>query len=110
MVWDKLLNMNLFSKKVYERELACYKSRMDTYGVPMDSRGTTTKTDWEMWTTVLFDDKEYTDMVIDRMWKYLCEAEDRVPFSDMIYTDKPWIRGFIARTVQGGLFINLLKF
>lgn len=110
MVWDKLLGMNLFSKKVYDTELAWYKSQMDTYGIPMDCRGKSTKTDWEMWTTVLFDDKEYTDMVVDRMWKFLCEAEDRVPFADLIYTDKPWLRGFIARTVQGGLFINLLKF
>ncbi len=110
MVWDKLLHMDLFSQEIYDGELAWYKQQMGLYGVPMDSRGQWTKTDWEMWTTVLFDDPQYTQMIVDTMWKWICEGEDRMPFSDLIFTHKPWFRGFIARTVQGGLYIPLLKF
>ena len=109
MVWDKLLKLELFSQKVYDLELACYKKQMNAYGLPLDNRGETTKTDWQMWSTRLFDDREYTDLIVDTMWKYLCETPDRVPFSDCNYTTQPYTRIFIGRTVQGGLFINLLE-
>lgn len=109
MVWDKLLNLNLFSQKVYDLELAWYKKQMHKYGIPLDGRMDGTKTDWEMWSTVLFDDKEYTDMVVDSMWSFLCDTPESIPFSDLIFTSKPYAREFTARTVQGGLFINMLQ-
>ena len=110
MVWDKLLDLKLFSQKVYDLELAWYKKQLRGYGIPMDSRGDVTKTDWQMWSTMLFEDQEYTNMIVDAMWKFMCETPDRVPFSDMNYASAPIMRGFQARTVQAGLFINLLKF
>ena len=108
MVWDKLLGLNLFSGKVYEKELACYKTKLAPYGIPLDSRGDYTKTDWEMWSTCLFDDKAYTDAIVDRIWAYLNDTPDRTPFGDLHFVSKPWQREFQARSVQGGLFINLL--
>ena len=110
MVWDKLFGLNLFSRSVYDKELACYKKQLRPYGIPLDSRGDYTKTDWEMWTTRLFDDAEYTNAVIDAMWNYLNETPDRTPFTDLHFVSKPYQREFQGRTVQGGLFINLLKF
>jgi len=110
MVWDKLFGLNLFSQKVYDTELAWYKTKMNAYGIPLDNRGDCTKTDWQMWSTRLFDDKEYTDMIVDKMWAFLSETPNRTPFSDLIFTSKPYERAFRARTVQGGLFINLLEF
>lgn len=109
MVWDKLLKLDLFSRKVYDLELAWYKKYMNAYGLPLDNRGETSKSDWQMWATRLFDDKEFTDMTVDAMWQFLCDTPDRVPFSDCNYTTEPYTRIFIARTVQGGLFINLLE-
>lgn len=108
MVWDKLLKLGLFSQKVYDRELAWYKSKMNPYGLPLDCRADYTKTDWEMWSTAMFEDKEYFNRIVDAMWDFLCETPDRVPFPDLPFTSKPVERGFQARTVQGGLFINLL--
>ena len=110
MVWDKLLDLKLFSQQVYDLELNWYKKQVKGYGIPMDSRGDVTKTDWQMWSTKLFDDQQYTNMIVDAMWKFMCETPDRVPFSDMNYASAPIMRGFQARTVQAGLFINLLKF
>ena len=110
MVWDKLLGLKLFSQQVYDLELNWYKKQVKGYGIPMDSRGDVTKTDWQMWSTKLFDDQEYTNMIVDAMWKFMCETPDRVPFSDLNYASAPIMRGFQARTVQAGLFINLLKF
>jgi len=110
MVWDKLLDLKLFSQQVYDLELAYYKKMMCAYGLPLDSRCDYTKTDWQMWSTVLFDDAEYTDMIVSRMWDFMTDSPDRVPFCDWVFASHPKIRGFQARSVQGGLFINLLKF
>lgn len=108
LVWDKLLKLGLFSQKVYDLELAYYKARLNPYGLPLDSRSDYTKTDWQMWATVLFDDPEFTEMIVSRMHRFLSDSPDRVPFSDWIFTSHPKMRGFQARSVQGGLFINLL--
>ena len=108
LVWDKLLNLSLFSQKVYDLEIAYYKTKFHSYGLPLDSRSDYTKTDWEMWATVLTDDREFRDQIISRMWNFLRDTPDRVPFSDWIFTSAPKMRGFQARSVQGGLFINLL--
>ena len=59
---------------------------------------------------LLFDDPQYTNMVVDAMWDYLCQCRDRFPFPDLVFTTKPWMRAFPARSVQAGLFINLLQF
>lgn len=109
MVWDKLLDLQLFSQKVYDTELSWYKKQLRPYGVPLDNRGDATKTDWELWSAALFADKAYTDAVVDAMWQWLCETPDRMPFPDLVFTSAPFMRGFPARTVQGGLFIHLLK-
>ena len=108
MVWDKLLDLKLFSQQVYDLELAYYKTRFNTYGLPLDSRCDYTKTDWQLWTTALFNDPEFTNGVVSRMWDFLHDTPDRIPFCDWVFTSHPNARGFQARSVQGGLFINLL--
>jgi len=110
MVWDKLFDLKLFSEQVYDYELQWYKKKMNPYGIPLDSRGDYSKTDWELWSTRLFDDPVYTNLVVDAIWDHLCQTDDRVPFPDLVFTSNPSVRGFHARTVQGGLFINLLHF
>ncbi|MBQ3865685.1 MAG: DUF4965 domain-containing protein [Clostridia bacterium] len=108
MVWDRLLGLGLFSQEVYDKEIAYYKTRMNPYGLPLDNRADYTKTDWEIWATVLTDDREFFDMIVDRMWDFLCDTPDRAPFTDWHFTTHPLERGFQARTVQGGLFFKLL--
>ena len=110
LVWDRLLGLGLFSEEVTERELAYYKTVCNAYGLPLDSRSDYTKSDWQLWVTALADDKEFTDLIVSRMWDFLRETPDRVPFSDWYFTSYPKDRGFQARSVQGGLFIKLLKF
>ena len=108
MVWDKLLDLKLFSKQVYELELAYYKTKLNPYGLPLDSRSDYTKTDWQLWCVALFDDPDFTNEIVCRMHRFLQDSPDRVPFSDWIFTSQPRVRGFQARSVQGGLFIPLL--
>ncbi len=110
MVWDKIFDLKLFPAEVYEKELAFYKKHCNGYGLPLDNRSDYTKSDWQMWSTVLFDDKEYDEMICAQMAAFLSKTRNRVPFTDWYFTSVPVHRGFQARTVQGGLFIKLLEF
>ena len=110
MVWDRKMGLNLFSQKVYDTELAWYKKQVKPYGIPLDSRSDTVKSDWEMWTAAMLEDPEFTDRIIDVMWDYLVQTPDRVPFSDLTFASAPIMRGFQARSVQGGLYMPLLQF
>ena len=109
LIWDKFLNLNIFDIDIAKTETDYYKTKVNKYGLPLDIRSDYTKSDWQMWSTVLSDDKEYTDMIVDAMWEFLNCSPDRVPFTDWYYTSKPRHVGFQNRTVQGGLFVNLLE-
>ena len=63
-----------------------------------------------MWSTVLTGDPAYRDMIVGAMWNMLNTTSYRVPFTDWYYTRTGDQAGFQARSVQGGLFIPLLKF
>ena len=108
LVWDRLLDLGLFSEDVTRMELAYYKTKCNAYGLPLDSRSDYTKSDWQLWATALAEDPAFTELIVDRMWDFLRESPDRVPFCDWYFTSHPKIRGFQARSVQGGLFIKLL--
>ncbi len=109
LVWDKLFDLKIFDNDVFETEINFYCKNMNRYGLPLDSRSDYTKSDWQMWSTVLSDDVEYEKAIIDAMWNAINEMKERVPFSDWYNTSTPHMVGFQNRTVQGGLFIPLLK-
>ena len=108
MVWDRLLGLGLFPQRVYDAELAWYKTHFNRYGIPLDSRCECSKMDWQFWSAALFDDDAYTRQVTDAVWDWVSQTPDRMPFPDLIFTTVPWLRAFVARPVIGGIFINLL--
>lgn len=110
LVWDKLFGMNIFDEDIFKTEVEYYKTKINRYGLPLDCRSDYTKSDWQMWSTVLIDDKEYTDAIVSAMLNMLAEAPMRSPFSDWYYSSTAKQKKFQNRTVQGGLFINMLKF
>ena len=81
---------------------------MNRYGVPLDSRREYTKLDWEMWTTVLTDDKAYLAEVVRAIRRTVCETPTRVPVSDWYETIDGMQVNFQNRTVLGGYFIPQL--
>lgn len=109
LVWDTLLDLNVFDRKVAETEVKYYLTKMNPYGIPLDSRCDYTKSDWEMWTTMLTDNVEYRDQIIDTMWAAVCDMDRRAPFPDWYHTEKAVAEGFQNRSVQGALFIRLLN-
>ena len=109
LVWDRLLGLGLFSDEFYAREIALYKEKMNEYGVPLDNRKKYTKLDWEAWTTVLTDDKEYRDGIYACIAKMVSETQQRVPITDWYDTETSFQVGFQNRTVLGGFYINMLK-
>ena len=108
VVWDRLLGLGLFAPGLFREEIAVYKQMMNRYGVPLDCRADYTKNDWMAWTTVMTDDRDYTDRVYGAIRRFICETGDRVPVSDWYDTKDARQVGFQARSVVGGLFINLL--
>ena len=64
---------------------------MNAYGIPLDCREDYTKMDWLFWTTVMTDDKEYTNKVIDSVYRFINETTDRVPVTDWYYSSIPRI-------------------
>ncbi|MBQ2923651.1 MAG: DUF4965 domain-containing protein [Tyzzerella sp.] len=109
LVWDKLFKSNLFSDKVYEKELKWYVSKINEYGVPLDSRRDYTKSDWILWCATMTEDKEEFEKLVAPVAKYLEQTETRVPFSDWYDTVTGKYCLFKARSVQGGLFMPMLK-
>ena len=109
IVWDKLLDFNFFDEEVFEREQKYYLTKLNRYGVPLDNRNFWTKTDWQAWTTVMTDDKEYCDKIYKAMYNMVNETKDRAPFTDWYRSHNGRYVGFQNRSVIGSLFINLLK-
>ena len=108
LVWDRILGLNVFPSEVAKKEVAQYKSVMQRYGVPLDSRTHLTKTDWSVWSATLADNTADFEALISPIYDYLNETTARDPLADSYETDKVSSGGMHARPVVGGIFIKML--
>jgi hypothetical protein len=109
LVWDKLMQTNIFPKEVAAKEIAYYLTKQNTYGLPLDNRKTYTKSDWIIWTATLANDLNTFEKFINPVHKFMNETTSRVPMTDWYWTDSQLQRGFQARSVVGGYFIKMLE-
>ena len=103
-----MFDLGLMPKALYKRETESYVPRMNEYGLPLDSRADYTKSDWMMWCAAMAQDEETRKQIIAPLAKYLRETKTRVPFSDWYDTKSGDYVAFIARSVQGGVFMPML--
>ena len=108
LVWDTLLNFNLFPASVREKELAFYLTKMNTYGLPLDNRADYTKLDWTLWSATLSNDPKQFHAIVDPLYRWMNETPTRVPLTDWFDTKNGRQIGFQARSVVGGVYIKAL--
>lgn len=109
LIWDNMLDINIFPDEVNKKEVSFYLTRQNAYGLPLDNRKTYTKTDWITWTASLAGDDESFRKIIDPLYRFVTETPDRVPMSDWYETTNAHKVGFQARSVVGGYFIRMLQ-
>jgi Domain of unknown function (DUF4965)/Domain of unknown function (DUF1793)/Domain of unknown function (DUF5127)/Domain of unknown function (DUF4964) len=108
LVWDQLLDLNLFPSAVRKIEMTFYLKHLNQYGLPLDNREDYTKLDWELWTATLTEDPAQFNALIDPIGKWLRESSSRVPLTDWYETKTGLAQHFQARSVVGGIFIKAL--
>ena len=108
LVWDHILGLNVFPLSVAQNEVAQYKSVLQRYGVPLDSRTHLTKTDWSIWSATLAENPADFEAMVDPIYDYLDHTTARDPIADSYITDDITSGGRHARPVVGGFFIKML--
>jgi hypothetical protein len=108
LVWDRILGLGLFPDDVLGKEMAYYKTKQNTYGLPLDNRKEYTKLDWILWTATLTQKREDFDALVAPVVKFIQETPDRSPLTDWYETKSGRKVGFTARPVIGGVFLQML--
>ncbi len=109
LVWDQLLGLNVFPASVRAKEVAYYKTALQPYGLPLDSRTRKTKTDWTLWSATLADNQADFETLIAPVYDYLNQTTARGPLADGYTADDLHSNFFTARPVVGGLFVKMLS-
>ncbi len=108
LVWDRVLGLGLLPEEFYIRETESYPGRANAYGLPLDSRADYTKSDWICWCAAMAPEESVRRALLAPVARYIEETSTRVPFSDWYDSKTGRYVAFIARSVQGGVFMPFL--
>ena len=81
---------------------------MQPFGLPLDSRKSITKLDWEVWTAALSESPKQSQNLLHRLVTWADTTPSRVPTTDYYDTITGRQMAFQARSVVGGVFIKAL--
>ncbi|KAJ3568603.1 hypothetical protein NP233_g5597 [Leucocoprinus birnbaumii] len=99
---DKLLKLNLFPQSIYDQQTNWYSGLSQAYGIPLDTRHTYTKSDWEIWTAAIVTSTSVRDLFISSVRKWASDGRSSQPLGDWYETTNGTPEGFRARPVVGG--------
>ncbi|MCX6866747.1 MAG: DUF4965 domain-containing protein [Verrucomicrobia bacterium] len=108
LVWDRILGLNLFPDEVRRKEMDHYLKVQNQFGLPLDNRKDYTKLDWTLWTATLTQDRRDFDAILAPVDRFIRETPDCSPLTDWYWTSTGKKRGFTARPVIGGIFLQML--
>ncbi|KGQ09714.1 hypothetical protein BBAD15_g4949 [Beauveria bassiana D1-5] len=106
---DKVLRLNFIPEEIYKMQSAWYPHVANEYGMVLDTRGTLTKTDWEIFAASMCEESTKMQFV-KLIAKWINETKTWRALTDLYDTkDGGYPRGiqFTARPVVGGLFAML---
>ncbi|KAH8884348.1 DUF1793-domain-containing protein [Thozetella sp. PMI_491] len=104
---DKTLGLNLVKKEIYDGQSEFYSNLMGRYGVPLDTRATYTKMDWEAWAAAVAS-PETRALFYKKIVAFINNTSTRIPMTDWYEASSGNAAGFTARPVVGGLFAQLV--
>ncbi|THG97612.1 hypothetical protein EW026_g4419 [Hermanssonia centrifuga] len=81
MFADKLLGTNVFPQSVYDMQTAWYSTVANSLGVPLDTRHTYTKSDWEIWTSAIVSSNTVRDLFITAVRNYAADGKSSQPLA-----------------------------
>lgn len=107
---DQELGLNLVPQSVYEMQSEFYPTIQNEFGVPLDTRHTYTKSDWQMFTAA-YCSPSTRDAFIKDVANWINVTPTNRPLTDLYDTisgDYPGIL-FVSRPVVGGTFALLVS-
>lgn len=110
---DKELGLGLVPQQIFDQQSAFYPTQLERFGVPLDTRGNYTKSDWEIWCASVASAETKADF-INAIALFVNETPTNLPLTDLYYVesgDFPVINNntvvFANRPVLGGFFAPL---
>lgn len=107
---DRLLNLNFVDQEIYDMQSEFYPTVAMEYGVPLDTRHTWIKSDWEMFAAAVASNAT-RDMFVAKLARWVgSERTDRAMTDLFDAGTGGWPEGgptFVARPVVGGFFALL---
>ncbi|KAK0707584.1 hypothetical protein B0H67DRAFT_494625 [Lasiosphaeris hirsuta] len=107
---DKLLGLNFIDQEIFDMQSAFYPTIALEYGVPLDTRHTWTKSDWEMFAAAV-SSVQTRDMFISKTAHWVGATTSNRAMTDLFDAGTGGYPGggptFVARPVMGGMFALL---